>query len=209
MNLDDRREFEEFYKELNIRIKETPDKTNLLRNSLIKQYLDEVKEINKKANLGYYPIFIEELPSYAKDLHKYIKTKVVSDLPQSQLELKASQRNLEEWVEIGGILGYDGQLFEIEYAPPNSSNVSVTGEGRILTSTKLKGKSLDSPDFIRSKAIIDWHTHPEISMLSTSDLLRIVFITKNIDYFFNDKPFFTVLYIPEIDHFSWYKAVKF
>src|SRR3989338_2135472 len=111
--------------------------------------LRELRHYAVENDLGFYPQLVQAPLHLSEDVNKYIQQKAREDLPEVQFRKSIKVGTLEEWakvmndwVEIGGILGYDNShLFEMNYSPPEPRNMSFQRRGagaHFRTSTQIK-----------------------------------------------------------------------
>ena len=194
---------------------------------LRKQKLDEVRQYCKKQGLKFYPEELTRLPFFAKEAIRYIEERARRDLPREQFEDRLNFHDLSKWVEIGGVLGYNGHLFEMNYAEPDPGNIQLevrlpTGatvsqriwtelyhgnpdDARVISSSTTM-KSVSGEDLERAKYVVDWHTHHVgFGEMSEGDAGHI---NCAIEKFGQDKPIYFVVFRPAKNQSVWYQAKR-
>jgi len=194
---------------------------------LRKQKLDEVRQYCKKQGLKFYPEELTRLPFFAKEAIRYIEERARRDLPREQFEDRLNFHDLSKWVEIGGVLGYNGHLFEMNYSEPDPRNVQrevrlptgATISQRIWTelyhgdpndarviSSSTSMKSVSREDLERAKYVVDWHTHHVgFGEMSEGDAGHINCAIEN---FGQDKPIYFIVFRPVTNQSVWYQAKR-
>lgn len=175
---------------------------------LRKQELCEVRQYCTEQGLEFYPEEVAKLPVFADEVNGFIERKARRDLPRQQFENSLRLADLSKWVEIGGVLGYNGKMFEMCYSPPDSRYIQVEKRfpnGRIISSATPTGRfCLD--DLNRAEYIIDWHTHPTgFGEVSEGDVDHI---KEFLEKFGEGKQIFFVVYRPAKNQSVWYQAKK-
>lgn len=173
--------------------------------------LRELKQYSCENNLGFYPVSVRNLPEFAQEVNAYIEQKARKDLPQSQFQesmrvgtIDHWAREMSDWVEIGGILGYNGSLYEMTYSPPKPTNMRLetNGIGANFTSS-TRTKSFSREGLEKANAVIDWHTHPDgMGDPSKGDVKHISGAMEVL----GDREIFFVIYRPLNNQVYWYKA---
>ncbi len=175
--------------------------------------LRRLKQSCLEEGMGYLPHLLKKKPRFAKKVDEYIKQKSRDDLPQEQFEDRLKLDDLPKWVEVGGVLDYRDGIKELSYNPPNSDNVIVEYSlpknsshrpiKRITTHTNGK---LSVDDVVNATCMIDWHTHPVgYGELSLEDVDYAGEILKHR----NERPFYMVLFQPNLNQTFWYNLVNF
>ncbi len=199
----------------------------LIDRKLRKRELDKVKQYCINQGLKFYPEEIKKLPFLAKEINGFIEDRARRDLPQEQFEDRLSLHDLSKWVEIGGVIGYNSHLYEMNYSEPNSENVQLevrlptgaTISQRIWTelyhgnpnnaktiSSSTSMKAVQKEELERAKYIIDWHTHHVgFGEMSEGDARHVNYV---LDKFGNNKPIYFVVFRPAKNQSVWYQAKK-
>ena len=164
---------------------------------LQKQYAHHVMEYSRKKGLKYYPVTFEGLLDIEDEVKEYIMSKARQDLPESQFTKHSIVSWPDDAVEIGGMLGFNGEPYEIAYAnkcellPGWGAKVSYK-----VDSDKLKKGTI---------LLIGWHTHPRIDpYISERD-------AENGNVFVNQvgvMQYCEIIFHPYTLKFDWYEYRK-
>lgn len=180
----------------------------VIDSRLRKREQGKVKQYCKSQGLEFYPEEVANLPIFADEVSGFIERKARRDLPRQQFENSLRLADLSNWVEIGGVLGYNGKMFEMSYSPPDSRYVQVEKRfpnGRTISSdTPARRFCLE--DLNRAEYIIDWHTHPcGFGEISKGD---VDYIKEFLEKFGEGKQIYFVVFRPAKNKFVWYQAKK-
>ena len=194
---------------------------------LRKRELGKVKQYCLDQGLEFYPEEVTRLPAIGDEVNRFIEDRARRDLPQEQFEDRLKLHDLSKWVEIGGVIGYNGHLFEMNYAEPDTSNIQLevrlpTGatvsqkiwtelyggnpnDARIISSS-VSVKSVSRDDLDRAKYIVDWHTHHVgWGEMSEGDARHM---NCALEMFGQDKPIYFAIFRPAKNQSIWYQAKK-
>lgn len=170
------------------------EELNIIRNNAFKQ------------TRSYYPFEVKAQRKLTKLVELYIIHRAIHGLPKSQFQDTKDLRNPRDWVEIGGILGYNKKLYEISYLSSNRSNVRIT---RLRNATRVSSRlrsSIDLNKLIKYDTIIHWHSHPSNSgSPSIEDIYNSINLTNLLPERIN---YFDIIYSPAINQCIWYQLKK-
>lgn len=189
--------------------------------------MEGVKQYCERQGFGFYPEEAVRLPAFAREVNLFIEERARRDLPTEQFQNRLNLRDLSKWVEIGGIIGYNGHLFEMNYSEPNSHNVSLrvklpTGvtvsqdiwtqiyggrpEDASVIASLTSAKGVSREDLDRAKYVVDWHTHHVgFGELSEGDAEHMKCA---LEKFGKTKPIYSVVFRPAMNQSVWYQAKK-
>ena len=175
---------------------------------LRKRELSKIRQYCLEQGLEFYPEEVIKLPAFANEVNGFIERKAKRDLPRQQFENSLRLADLSKWVEIGGVIGYNGKMFEMSYSPPDSRYIQVEKRfpnGRTISSTTPSGRfCLD--DLNRAEYIIDWHTHPVgFGEVSEGD---VDYIKEFLEKFGEGKQIYFVVFRASKNQSIWYQAKK-
>lgn len=172
----------------------------------IRQRIDLISGVLAEHGVRTLPYIMEDLPVYATDFHNYIREKARADLPECQFTGKINPRNLADLVEVGGNVGYNGNLFEIRYVKPDGDSVVIeeTPEGKFVRSSLLGEPYIDFQGWEKSDVVLDWHTHPIPSTPSDKDFNYMLRFDQMLKQYFDVKPVLFALYLPTLDQIHWF-----
>jgi len=186
--------------------------------------LRELKQYSIDHGLGFYPEEVRRLPYFANQVNKYIEERARRDLPQEQFSGLISTRDLSTLVEVGGVLGCNGELHEIAYSAPTTENIRrlvllptgqkvsekiwremYGGRPRVRIIETSMGVWLNKDDIEKEDVIVEWHTHPVgQGELDKGDVDKINANLKD----FGNKDVYVVLFQPQMDQSYWYQFKK-
>jgi len=194
---------------------------------LRKRELGKVKQYCLYQGLEFYPEEVVKLPAIGDEVNGFIENRARRDLPQEQFEDKLKFYDLSKWVEIGGVLGYNGHLYEMNYAEPDTNNVQLQvrlptgavisqkvwtelyggnpGDARTISSS-VSLRSVSRDDLDRAKYLVDWHTHHVgWGEMSEGDVKSMNGV---LEKFGQDNPIYFVIFRPAKNKSVWYQAKK-
>ncbi len=199
----------------------------VIDNRLRKRELDKVRQYCKSQSLEFYPEELTRLPFFVKEANRYIEERARRDLPIEQFEDRLKFHDLSKWVEIGGVLGHNDNLFEMSYSEPDPNNVSL--EVRLPTGVTVPqkvwvelygGNSRDArvissstsmhvvskEDLEKAKYLVNWHTHHVgFGEMSEGDALHINEFVQECGV---NKQVYFVVFRPAKNQSVWYQAKK-
>lgn len=149
-----------------------------------------------------YPEVVETLPSYSNEVGDCIRKHAMQDLPQTQFQGRVNKNSKAcDLVEISGVMGFNGNLFEIAYKKPDLTflEVMLVEDKRLASGVDL-GIPID--EALRADELIHFHSHPFGSRdFSEGDLSNM----RNMLSSFECKQYF-LLYTPRLDKIDWYEV---
>jgi hypothetical protein len=168
---------------------------------------EEVIGFCRQNSSSFYPAVANNLPYYSDFVNKFIQGRAERDLPKAQLEGEIDVSNLEDLVEMGGLLRIkEGMMAEIQYSHPNESLVEVKDD-KIIS----YGGSPFFPinHFEQGGDIIDYHSHPDGNeSLSDGDVEHMMKTFTPVkmlrDMYCPVGDLFFVLYLPHKKDSIWY-----
>ena len=170
--------------------------------------LRELKQYCINQGLSHYPELLWSLPKFAHEVNNYIIEHANKELPIAQFEGKTNPYKLEDFVEIGGVLGFNDELFEIAYSGSNTSTVIKRSYGDYggFTIIPMIGEILIPQNEIDSvDNIISWHSHPvgfgEPSNGDIKDVQEILEVIGGNNFYF-------IIFQPEKIRSFWYQFKK-
>lgn len=175
-----------------------------LEEHLINSSTKALKKYCKNQGYAFIPLYLQDgdLPEFAEDVNRIIKEHARKDLPDAQFQGHRDLK-LEELIEIGGILGYNREVFEINYSQPDPNNVRYSGRS-ITSSTGNEPIPLDSLNL--AGIVIDWHSHPIstfniVGNPSKGDMDH----ASEMQSIIGEKQFYMVVFSPAVSKSFWYK----
>lgn len=161
----------------------------------LEQMINEV-DLNyyaRESGLAYYPVKITKIPPIGCEVESYIRKKAQLDLPKSQFSDKPGEYSSEKFSEVGGSLGFKGELYEITYKR-SSSVYHEKNKGSVFVE---KPKNIVPGTTI----VVGWHTHKNKCLLSKGDSETGNIILNSLP---SEVDYYEVLYCPQFDEFKWH-----
>ncbi len=168
---------------------------------------EELRKHAKENGLKFYPTRSAGFLNIENDVEQYIRKKAREDIPESQftcssaLKYPRDKRKINErMMEIGGVLGFNGIIYELAYS--KDCEISHNIDGRRLYSTTRVSRFINPSDLKEgTSTFINWHTHARNPNLSKKDAES----GNALMDIFSDFLYYEVIYCPAYDRFSWYE----
>ena len=177
-------------------------------NILLKSQLKMANVFLQKEGVNTTPYMMEKLPVYSKEVHKYIKDKAIKDLPKCQFNREViNSKNLEDFVDASGHLGYDENIFEIRYKKPDVKDLIL----RVMpknSSSSIEYKEEQEPfsDELLEKTtvLIDWYTQAIDEGLNVMHYDYMINMYDSLKEESPNKSIQFVLFYPYLNEFYWF-----